>query len=134
MEHSKETVTKQKYLKFGYTAGALSKRKTLARACVRTERLAIKKKNLAEEAARISKLTSNAAEERQGWAVLTKFQKLMKIEGRKPLINAEYLALFIVHLSLVEYSPASIRMTVFNLKYTYLKRRLHPTTKPQLHT
>ena len=47
------------------------KEKTLAekpkaspRACARTERLAIKKKNLAEEVARISKPTSNTAEER----------------------------------------------------------------------
>ena len=121
MECSKETVTKQKYLKFRYAAGALSKSiklkkkpKASPRAQVRLECLSSKK--LAEEAARISKLKTNAAEERQGWAVLMRFQKLMKTKGRQPIMNADNLVLFIAYLSLAEYLPASIRIMLYNLK------------------
>ena len=121
MECSKETVMKQKYLKFRYAAGALSKSiklnkkpKASPRAQVRLECLSNKK--LAEEAARISKLKTNAAEERQGWAVLMRFQKLMKTKGRQPIMNADNLVLFIAYLSLAEYLPASIRIMLHNLK------------------
>ena len=121
MERSKETVTKQKYLKSRYTAGTLSKSiklnkkpKASPRAQVRLERLSSKK--LAGEVASISKPKTNAAEERQGLAVLMRFQKLVKTEGRQPVMNVDNLVLFIAHLSLAEYSPASIRIMLYNFK------------------